>query len=36
MKLEVERLTAEPMPFAYEEGGGWWSARMPREASLPS
>jgi uncharacterized protein len=35
MKLEVERLTAEPSPFAYEEGGGWWSARMPREASLP-
>ena len=35
MKLEVERLTAEPRPFAYEEGGGWWSARMPREASLP-
>ena len=35
MKLEVERLTADPTPFAYEEGGGWWSARMPRDASLP-
>jgi len=35
MKLEVERLTAEPTPFSYEEDGGWWTARMPREASLP-
>jgi uncharacterized protein len=35
MKLEVERLTAEPSPFAYEEDGGWWTARNPRDASLP-
>ncbi len=36
MKLEVERLTAEPWPFAYEEGGPWWCARMPRATvSLP-
>ncbi len=35
MKLEVERLTAEPRSFAFEEGRGWWCARMPREASLP-
>jgi uncharacterized protein len=35
MKLEVERLTSEPRPFAYEEGRGWWCARMPREATLP-
>jgi uncharacterized protein len=35
MKLEVERLTAEPRPFAYEQDGAWWCARMPREASLP-
>lgn len=35
MKLEVERLTADPTPFSFEEGGGWWTARMPREASLP-
>ena len=35
MKLEVERLTAEPRPFAYEEGSTWWSARMPRAARVP-
>lgn len=35
MKLEVERLTAEPTPFAFEEGTAWWCARMPREAGLP-
>ena len=35
MKLEVELLTAEPRPFAYEEGGAWWTGRMPRQASLP-
>ena len=35
MKLEVEWLTAEPRPFAYEEGSTWWFARMPREASTP-
>jgi uncharacterized protein len=35
MKLDVERLTAEPTPFAFEEGTAWWSARMPREAGLP-
>lgn len=35
MKLEVERLTAEPRPFAYEEGATWWSARMPRAARVP-
>ena len=35
MKLEVERLTAEPTPFAFEEGTTWWYARMPREVGLP-
>jgi uncharacterized protein len=35
MKLEVERLTVEPRPFAYEEGSAWWSARMPRAAEIP-
>jgi uncharacterized protein len=35
MKLEVERLTSEPRPFAYEEGSGWWCARMPHQAGLP-
>ena len=35
MKLEIERLTSEPRPFAYEQGGAWWSSRTPREASLP-
>jgi DUF177 domain-containing protein len=35
MKLEVERLTAEPTPFAYEEGSAWWCARMPRDPSVP-
>jgi len=35
MKLEIERLTSEPRPFAYEQGGTWWSSRTPREASLP-
>jgi len=35
MKLEVERLTSEPRPFAYEQGSGWWSARMRRLAGLP-
>jgi uncharacterized protein len=35
MKLEVERLTSEPSPFAYEEGSAWWSARMPRQAGIP-
>jgi uncharacterized protein len=35
MKLEVERLTAEPTPFAFEEGTAWWCSRMPREIGLP-
>lgn len=35
MKLEVERLTSEPRPFAYEEGSGWWCARMPHQAGIP-
>ncbi len=35
MKLEVERLTAEPRPFAYEEGSAWWFARMPHDPSTP-
>ncbi len=35
MKLEVERLTGEPRPFAYEESGNWWCTRMPRDAALP-
>ena len=35
MKLEIERLTAEPTPFAYEEGSAWWGARMPRNVLVP-
>jgi len=35
MKLSVERLTATPTPFAYEEGTSWWCARMPAERGLP-
>ena len=35
MKLEVERLTTEPAPFAYEEGSPWWAARMPVQAGVP-
>jgi uncharacterized protein len=35
MKLEVERLTSEPLPFTFEEGTPWWRARMPRQAGVP-
>ena len=35
MKLEIERLTSEPAPFAYEAGASWWSARMPAQPGLP-
>jgi len=35
VKLEVERLTSEPAPFAYEEGSAWWAARMPEQAGVP-
>lgn len=35
MKLSLERLTPTPTPFVYEEGSGWWCARMPAERALP-
>lgn len=35
MKLSVERLTAAPTPFAYEEGTPWWRAHMAPERGLP-
>lgn len=35
MQLEVERLTSEPRPFAYEEGSVWWCAHMPPQVGLP-
>lgn len=35
MQLEVERLTTEPMPFAYEQGTEWWARHMPAHVGLP-
>ena len=35
MQLEVERLTSEPRPFAFEEGTGWWRSHMPAQIGLP-
>ncbi len=35
MQLEVERLTSEPRPFAYEEGSAWWCAHMAPQVGLP-
>jgi uncharacterized metal-binding protein YceD (DUF177 family) len=35
MKLDVERLTSEPTPFAFEGGTAWWRSHMPAQPGLP-
>jgi uncharacterized protein len=35
MKLEVERLTPDPLPFAFEVGTPWWVQRMPAQPGVP-
>ena len=35
MQIEVERLTSEPRPFAFDAGDAWWSTQMPPQSGLP-
>jgi len=35
MKIEVERLTSDPLPFAFEEGTPWWAQRMLAQPGVP-